>query len=111
MLAYRIGNPSASAVPVLDGDGVLEGVLDGDDVALGPVDPCERPAEADGLALAPVREAPDSGEMRPAATLASAAGTFKPDTLAQRCPVRRIERAEFRTNWHARYTVASPGTR
>src|ERR1700722_11225864 len=60
---------------------------------------------------APVREAPDSGEMRPAATLASAAGTFKPDTLAQRCPVRRIERAEFRTNWHARYTVASPGTR
>jgi hypothetical protein len=36
-------------------------VLDGDGVELGPVDPGDRPAEADAVALAPVRVRPGDG--------------------------------------------------
>ena len=58
---------------------------------------------------APVREATDSREMRPAASLTTATGTLESNTPAQRCPVRRIERAELRTNRHGGYAAALPG--
>jgi hypothetical protein len=61
VLAYRIGTPPASVGAVLEGDGEPDGDEDGDALALGPVDPVVRLGEADGLALALVRDAPGDG--------------------------------------------------
>ena len=65
--------------------------------AAAPVPPCRFSL----IKPAPVRQAPDLGHVRPAASLAPTAGAYKSDMSAQRWPVRWVERTELMADGHA----------
>ena len=49
---------------------------------------------------APIRQAAEEDEVRPATTLAPSLSALEADAAAQLAPVRGIERSQLRADWH-----------